>query len=400
MHNEILTFIGFFFAGLAVNLTPCVYPMLTVTVSLFSQKDKKETLFTSFLKAQCYVLGMAVMYSSLGLFASLSGAIFGGILQNKFVLLGIAILLFLLALAMFDVYHLQAPTELLQKLGGARKATYFGLFISGLVVGIFAAPCVGPPVIALLTSVAERADPVHGFLSFFVFSMGLGLPYLVLGTFEGLLPKLPKSGDWLTWVKHLFGVVLIGFSLFYLAAAFFSAFLSWLVPFMLIIGGIYLGFMHTAAKNHRKFFYFQRIAGVAALIISGVIIYQTQHVVQKKLTWEEYKPYKLALATERKQPVVIDFSADWCITCHELENNVFSQAQVIAQLRKLVRLRVDATQTDAPEVQQALAQFDVQGLPAVIFIGKNGQEIRQARVNSYVSPAEFLASVHKTLESQ
>lgn len=397
MENTILTFVGFFFAGLAVNLTPCVYPMLTVTASLFSQKDKQQSLWVSFLKAQCYVLGIAVMYSSLGLFASLTGALFGSILQNHWVVLGVSILLFVLALAMFDVYQLQVPAELLQKLGGSRKATYLGLFLSGLVVGIFAAPCVGPPVIALLTTVAEKADPVNGFLSFFIFSMGLGLPYLILGTFEGLLPKVPKSGGWLTWFKHLFGVLLIGFSLFYLLIAVAPQFIKWLVPAMLFIGGIYLGFMHTAAKNHRRFFYFQKICGVAALIAGAAIVYRSCQMAPEKLVWEEYKPYKLALAQERRQPVVIDFSADWCITCHELENNVFSHPQVVGELNKFTRLRVDATDMEAPEAAQALDQFDVQGLPAVIFIGSSGQEVREARVTSYVPPTEFLKSAQHAL---
>lgn len=253
MQDYFFHFLTFFITGLAVNLTPCVYPMLTVTVSLFKPPQACPAyggrhpvrLLSSFGNALIYVLGMAVMYSSLGVFAAMTGALFGGILQNKWVVLTVAVLMLGLALSMFGVFQLRVPSGLLQRLErfrrislstlrlrsvwfekcGERSRTttlradaeqgrsirFFGLFFSGMFVGIFAAPCIGPPVLALLTSVADRGNIVFGFLSFFIFSLGLGLPYLILGTFSGLLKKIPKAGNWLMWVEHAFGQFGSGF---------------------------------------------------------------------------------------------------------------------------------------------------------------------------------------------
>ena len=156
MQNYFFHFLTFFIAGLAVNLTPCVYPMLTVTVSLFKPPQGQPVkLLPSFGRALIYVLGMAVMYSSLGVFAAMTGALFGGILQNKWVVLTVAVLMIGLALSMFGVFQINIPSGLLQKLERLRKIRFFGLFFAGMFVGIFAAPCIGPPVLALLTSVAD-----------------------------------------------------------------------------------------------------------------------------------------------------------------------------------------------------------------------------------------------------
>ncbi len=245
MQNYFFHFLIFFITGLAVNLTPCVYPMLTVTVALFKPPQARPAsgggqqvrLLPSFGKAFIYVLGMAVMYSSLGVFAAMTWALFGGILQNKWVVLTVAVLMLGLALSMFGVFQIRIPSGLLQKLERLRKIRFLGLFFAGMFVGIFAAPCIGPPVLALLTSVADRGNPLFGFLSFFVFSLGLGFPYLILGTFSRLLKKIPKAGSWLMWVEHAFGVILLGFSFYYFVIAVNPEFVEWVLPVTLVLGG-------------------------------------------------------------------------------------------------------------------------------------------------------------------
>ena len=204
------TFVGIFLLGLGLNLTPCVYPLLAVTVSLFSsRKEEKTPLGVSFFRALVYVLGMAATNTTLAVVAALTGGLLGAILQNTWVLAGISVLLFLLALSMFGVYTIQAPSWILNRVVGTRSTTLAGLFASGLIVGIFAAPCIGAPVLALLTWVGTQGNPIFAVLVFFTLSMGLGLPYLILGTFSGLLTKLPKSGVWLLWMERLFGVILL-----------------------------------------------------------------------------------------------------------------------------------------------------------------------------------------------
>ncbi len=372
--------------------------MLSVTASLFKKKDGEEDkVAASFQKALVYVLGMAVMYSSLGVIAAMTGALFGGILQNKWVVVAVSFLMFGLALSMFGVYQLQVPSALLQRLGKARKTNYWGLFFSGMFVGVFAAPCIGPPVIALLASVASRGQILFGFLSFFVFSIGLGLPYLILGTFSGLLQKLPKAGGWLIWVEHLFGVLLVGFGCFYLAIAFRPDWIDWVLPVSLILGGLYLGFVEASGKERVIFVRLKWLFGLAMVII-GISIISSFFTKKEHLVWAPYRVQELAKAQKNNEPVVIDFYADWCITCHELENFVLTHPTVAKELENFVRLRVDATDMMAPEVQKVLEQYGIFGLPIIVFLDANGQEVDEARVTGYVPPAEFLQSMKLVLK--
>lgn len=346
MQNVILEqfwfFVAFFFAGLAVNLTPCVYPMLTVTVSLFKNRPSEEQKISySFFKALAYFLGIAVMYSTLGYFAASTGKIFGAALQSPVVLFAVAILMFALAASMFGLFQLRIPSELLNRLGGLRKANYVGFFLSGLFVGIFAAPCIGPPVLALLAAVAENGDPRFGLSAFFIFSLGLGLPYLILGTFSGLASKLPKAGAWLIWVERVFGVVLVGFGIFYLSLA-----LN----------------LHTPGPR------------------SGI-------------NWTPYSIEAQGRSLMVKKPVIIDFYADWCIECHVLEEKVFSDPEVKAKLDQVATLRVDATNFEDPRVQGVTEQYEIIGLPTVLFLNPKGDEIKAARMEGAGSKEEFLKSL-------
>ncbi len=283
------------------------------------------------------------MYSALGYFAASTGKLFGSILQNSWVLGGVAILMFTLSLSMFGVFQLRVPTELLTRLGGLRKANYCGLFCSGMLVGVFAAPCIGPPVIALLAAVANNGTPLFGLSAFFVFSLGLGLPYLLLGTFSTLIGQLPKAGQWLIWVERVFGIVLLGFALFYLSLALHVPINQWIAP--------------QASKE--------------------------------KIVWQAYSEEALEQAKSAGKPIVVDFFAEWCIECHALEREVFSKPEIIAQLNQWTTLRVDATKINTPLVQMMIDKYNVIGLPTVIFLDNKGEEIKQARVQGSASLKEF-----------
>ena len=396
--NYLYHYLTFYLAGLAVNLTPCVYPMMTVTVSLFkSSQERQVSVFASFGRALIYVLGMAVMYSALGVFAAMTGALFGGIMQNRWVVLTVAVLIFGLALSMFGVFQLAVPSGLLQRLEKLRRIGLLGLFFSGMFVGIFAAPCIGPPVLALLTSIADQGNIMFGFLSFFVFSLGLGSPYLILGTFSSLIAKIPRAGSWLVWVEHLFGVILLGFSLYYFAIAVNADFVKWVLPVTLVLGGIYLGFIERSGKDKPLFVRFKWGVGAAALAAGMALVSSILTPRTISLAWEAYKSEKAAVAGQNQKAVVIDFYADWCITCHEMEHFVFTHPAVARALEKFVRLRVDATDMSDPAVEAVLEQYDIFGLPVVVFLDKNGREVEDARVVGYVPPAEFLESVRSAL---
>ncbi len=392
--NMFLAFIGIFLIGLALNLTPCVYPMISVTVSLFGSRQESNT-FKVFLQAVVYVLGIATMYSALGVMAALSGGLFGSWLQSPWMLGFIGFLMFGLALSMFGLYEIQLPYWLTSKLGAGGKTGTIGTFISGLVVGIFAAPCVGPPIIALLAYVGTVGDPLFGFYVFFVLSLGLGLPYLILGTFSGLMQKMPKSGVWMVWVKKLFGIVLIGVGGFYFGLALFPAYVEWIIVFTLAIGGFYLGFMEKSGRDKPIFSLVKNATGVIALVIALMIYFNLQ---KEGIIWEIYSPEKLEMAVNEGKPVMIDFYADWCIPCRELDRITFTDDEVIESTQNMVRLKVDLTNFDSPESEALRQQYEIAGVPTIVFLDPSGNEVRNARVVGFLRPADFMRRVNLTNE--
>lgn len=388
----LLAFLALFFIGLALNLTPCVYPMLSVTVSIFGGQNDPN-IVRVFSKAVIYVLGIATMYSILGVLASFSGELFGSWLQHPWVLGGIGVLLFALALSMFGLYEIQIPYWLSSRIGTSHSTGFMGTYLSGLVVGVFAAPCIGPPIIALLAFIGARGDPVFGFWSFFILSLGLGLPYLILGTFSGLLPKLPKSGMWMIWVKKVFGVVLVALALFYLAMPFFSVNEAyWVVPLGLISGGVYLGFLESSGRGTRVFSKIKMAVGTIA-VIAGVIF--IMNIQKEGVQWQEYDESRLEEAQSENRPVVLDFYADWCIPCLELDRITFTDSQVVEATGEMTRLKVDLTRFDSPESEELRRQYNVSGVPTIVFLDENGSEVQDARVVGFVGPDEFMNRIEK-----
>lgn len=387
-------FLAIFLIGLALNLTPCVYPMMSVTVSLFGAQTETNTLKV-FFKAVTYVLGIASMYTVLGVSAALSGGLFGSWLQSPWVLGGIGLLLIGLALSSFGLYQIQMPYWLTSKLGGQTGTGLISLFISGLVVGIFAAPCIGPPVIALLTLVSSKADPVFGFWVFFTLSIGLGFPYLILGTFSGMIKKIPRSGAWLIWVERLFGVILTGAGLFYLSLAFFPRYSAYIIPLVLIAGGIYLGFLEGSGKDKKVFLRLKWFFGVLAI---GFGIMTANALREPGIEWEPYSEARLAEARQAGKPVMMDFYADWCIPCLELDRKTFVDAEVIEGTKEFTRLKVDLTHFDSPESEALRKRFMIAGVPTIVFLEGNGEEVVPSRVIGYLPPKEFLERVEAVVQ--
>lgn len=387
--GAILAFFGIFLIGLALNLTPCVYPMLSVTVSLFGgQAEQQPRTRKTFVMASVYVLGIVSMYSVLGVAAAYTGSLFGNWLQSPAVLAGVGIILLAMALSMFGWYELQPPQWLLQKLGSTQGALGpAGHFLSGIMVGIFAAPCIGPPVIALLAFVGAQGDPMFGFVTFFVMALGLGLPYLILGTFSSLLTKLPRSGDWMVWVKKVFGVVLVGVSLFFLGLAWMPKYVLYILPPTLILGGIYLGFIESSGNNTKTFSRIKKLAGIAG-IIGGLLV--IMNLMKPGVEWDSYSSEKLKKAAASDTPVVLDFTADWCVPCLELDRITFTDPEVIAALQPYRTIKVDLTDYQSAESEALRKEFGVAGVPTIIFLNKEGKEIEEARIVGFVDAEEFL----------
>ncbi len=385
----VAAFLTLFLIGLALNLTPCVYPMLGVTVSIFGARRAAPPIQV-FGLALLYVLGMATMYSVLGLVAAFTGGLFGGFLQNPIVLVVIGLLLVGLSLSMFGVYEIQMPAALRERASAVSAVGATGVFLSGLLVGVFAAPCIGPPVVALLAVVGAKGDLWFGFSSFFVLALGLGAPYLVLGTFSNLLRALPRSGDWMEWIKKVFGFVLLALGALYVVLGIAPSLAIWVVPAALVVGGGWLGFFERRDEDHPKrtgFRVLKRVGGVAA-VLGGLGIVAT--TPRQGIPMEKFSPAALAEALASGRPVMIDFSADWCMPCHELERFTFTDRRVIAAARNFTTFRADLTRYDSPDAEAWRKQYAISGVPTVVFLMPDGREVRESRVEGFLKAEPFL----------
>lgn len=388
----LLMFVLVFLGGLALNLTPCVFPIIPITVSYFGNQSGGSMSKTAFL-AVIYLLGMAAMYSTLGLVAALTGSLFGSALQNPLVLAFVALVMVGLSLSMFGVYEIRVPAKLAGVAGTGRQGVA-GTFFMGLTVGIVAAPCIGPFVLGLLTFVGEMGRPVMGFLLFFTLACGLGLPYVFLAIASGNMSRLPKSGEWMEWVRKLFGVVLLGMAVYFLHPVLGDPLYYGTLGGLLVVGGVILGFIVKLSSSVLFVTVLRRFVGVAAPLYGLYLVLTPGHIIARDsahgIPWQPYDAAVLSEAAKDQRPVVIDFSADWCLPCKELDHRTFSQPEVIEAARAVLPLRADLTRSGSEEVKKLREQYKIRGVPTVVFIDARGKERTDLRVVEFVDKEEFL----------
>jgi thiol:disulfide interchange protein DsbD len=369
--------------GLALNLTPCVYPVIPLTVSFFGGQAHGQSRRT-FVLAAVYVLGMATTYSSLGVAAALSGRLFGAALQSPWVLAGVAAVLVALALSMFGLYDIRMPTALMQK-AGARQG-YAGAYGMGLLVGVVAAPCVGPVVLGLLAFVAATQDAALGFLFFFVLSLGLGLPFLFLAAFSGRIAALPRAGAWMEGVKKVFGWILLAMAAYFLRNALPGLAGVWLLPAVLVLGALALLLVHSTLKIAVR-------GAVAVLFLAAALFFAPSSRAEARgPDWAAYDPAKV---TALGKPAVVDFSASWCLPCIELDKKTFSDPRVRDALSRRGLYKADMTKAAAPETMALAEKYAILGVPTVIFLDASGQERKDLRLVGFEEPDAFLKRLEK-----
>ncbi|MEW6710613.1 MAG: cytochrome c biogenesis protein CcdA, partial [Candidatus Riflebacteria bacterium] len=387
--DSFLGFLGIFFVGLMLNLTPCVYPMLAITVSLLSHPGGEKSAH-AFTRSLVYVLGMSTMYSALGVSAALTGGLFGTLLQSPAMLLLISLMFLILALSMFGLYELQAPASVLNRIGANRSGSLAGLFLSGLFVGIFAAPCVGPPVIALLTMVGQRGDALYGFAVFFTLSLGLGLPYLILGTFSGLLHSLPRSGHWMIWVKKLMGIILTALAAFYTALAVSPQLSFTLIPLILLIGGLYSGFIESVPESDKAFRFLRYVVGML-MIASAIYGWSLGRL--DSITWDKYN----GSIESTGKPAILYFSASWCIPCLEIDRLTLTDVSLRNNISSFDRHKIDLSSFDSEESIAFRKKYQVLGVPTMIFIDSAGNEITGERTIGFISAEDLKAKLNRII---
>ena len=388
--------IAFFLFGLALNLTPCVYPVIPMTVSFFiNQSDRKK--WAMFLLALSYVVGIALIFSALGLISALVGKQWGFLFQNPWFVIVITIIILSMAASMFGAFEITVPSFLMTPLGRSRQGV-LGSLLMGLTVGVVIAPCAAGILIGLVGLVAKLGIVAKGTLLFFVMGLGLGLPYLFLAMFSGLLNRLPKSGMWMVWIRKLFGLLLIGVAIYFLLpqAKQIDDQQGFYLGVLCVFGGLLLGFLEHGEGYTRSFKIIRGIFGILLILLGALLVNAAIQPEPSPIDWVYYRDQSIEQLKEKNRPVLIDFYADWCAACKELDRRTFRNKKVVKKAIEFVMLRVDCTSPDN-KCTALTEKFGVSGLPTVVFMNSKGEEIHGLRGVGFLGPAEMLRKMEKAL---
>jgi len=262
--------------------------------------------------------------------------------------------------------------------------------LMGLGMGVVAAPCIGPIVLGLLLMVERSGSALFGFALFFTLALGLGVPYIGLAMAAGHIRRLPRSGEWLAWVEHLFGFVLVGLAIYFLDPVVPNNLMTRILPYYAAGVGIYLGFISREGRSWRPFLVLRSALGIVAVGALAIMLYPRQG--PEKLRFEPFNSERLASAAEARKPVLIDFSADWCIPCREMEHSTFVDPSVVSEAKRFVRMKANLTAQD--KATEALtSKFEIQGVPTTMLIDSAGK-VAQRKVG-YIGPQEMLSELRQ-----
>ncbi len=397
-HGLLYAVAAFLLIGLALNLTPCVYPIIPLTVSYFGGQSRRSR-GSSFVSALFYLIGIALSFALLGVLSGLAGKQWGFLFQSPWFVAVVATIILLMAASMFGAFEISVPTGLLTRFGSAREGV-LGALIMGLTVGVIIAPCAAGIIIGLVGLVAKLGLVAKGGLLFFAMGIGLGLPYLVLATFSGLLNRLPQSGMWMLWVKKFFGFLLIGVAIYFITPQLDMIYdkLLFLLGLLGVISGLLLGFIGHEQQS-KGFNLFRRLLGGLLILLGLYWLNEAIHSRPSELPWVHYTGQSVAELTAEGKPVFVDFYADWCAPCKQLDKETFSDSRVQEQFAAFTILKVDCTKPDA-KTRAFMERFAVTGMPTLLFLTPAGEEIDELREVGFVSPEKFLASLQRALQAR
>jgi thioredoxin:protein disulfide reductase len=403
---------AFFVAGLLLAFTPCVLPMVPILSGIIVGEGGKVTRARALALSLAYVLGMAGTYTAIGIGAALSGSLLSAALQNAWVLVAFAAVFVLLALSMFGFYELQLPSGLQERVarasGRLRGGRLAAVALMGMLSAAIVSPCVAAPLAGALLYIGQTRDTVLGGAALFSMAIGMGAPLLAVGVSGGVL--LPKAGPWMDAVKRFFGVLLLAVAIWIVAPVIPLAAQMLLWALLLIGSGIFLGALEPLAPGTSGWRRLGKALGILALVAGvaqgiGALSGARDPLRPlaglsgdlrdaKQLAFERVKSVDELDARLRAagKPALLDFYADWCVSCKEMERFTFSDPQVQARLGGMLRLRADVTANDAQD-KALLQRFRLFGPPGIVFFDAGGREIADLRVIGYQAPEKFLGSL-------
>ncbi len=407
----------FFGAGLLLTFTPCVLPMIPILSGIIVGEGRKVTRRRAFLLSLAYVLGMAVTYTAIGVGAALSGSLLSAALQNAWVLGAFAAVFVLLALSMFGFYELQLPASWNARLADASNRLSGGRWgavgLMGVLSAAIVSPCVVAPLAGALLYIGQTRDTLLGGAALFSMAIGMGAPLVLVGVSGGML--LPKAGEWMRAVKQFFGVLLLAVAVWIIAPVIPVAVQMLLWAALLVGSGVFLRALEPLPQGASGWTRLWKAVGILALLaglaqgigaLSGardplrplVGVFADSPEAQQSPAFETVRTLadldaRLKIAGK---PVLLDFYADWCVSCKEMERFTFSDPQVQARLSGMTLLRVDVTANSAND-KALLRRYRLFGPPGIVFFDASGREIEGVRVIGYQSPEKFMKSLDLAL---
>ncbi len=398
----VLSFLGL---GLLLAFTPCVLPMVPILSGIIIGHDKQVTKGKSLLLSVVYVAGMAVTYAIVGVVIALIGSSIQVELQKPWVIILFSGLFVLLALSLFGVYQLQLPSRFRQLVSMTsnrqKSGTYIGVFLMGSLSTLIVSPCVSAPLVGVLAYIGQSGDVLLGAIALLALGIGMGIPLLLIGLSADRI--LPKVGPWMATVERLFGVMMLGVAIWMLSRMVPCPVTLFLWAILCIFAAVFIGVFSPVPR-----FLQWLVKGAAVVVLVYGIILLIGSVMGNTdpfNPWEQFGQTKsqrfivphsmkelnqqLSTAKKAKQPVLLDFYADWCVSCAIMDRSVFSNVKVEQALTKFVLLRADITQNNAFD-QALLKRFNVVGPPTIIFFNAEGQELTSSRIVGEVNANEFL----------
>jgi thioredoxin:protein disulfide reductase len=401
----------FFVAGLFLTFTPCVLPMIPILSGIIVGEGRQVTRRRAGLISLAYVLGMAVTYTAIGIAAAFSGSLFSSALQNAWVLGGFAAIFVLLALSMFGFYELQLPSGWQSRLTQASNrlagGSWGAIVLMGALSAAIVSPCVAAPLAGALLYIGQTRDAALGGTALFSMALGMGVPLVLVGVSGGML--LPKAGAWMSAVKRFFGVLLLGVAIWIVSPVIPAALQMLLWAAVLIGSGVFLGALESLGKEASGWERLGKAVGLLALLAGAAQAIGAFSGARDPLrplagvfggAQETALPFETIATTSdlnarlkaSGKAAMLDFYADWCVSCKEMERFTFSDPKVKARLAQMVLLRVDVTR-NTPDDKALLKRFRLFGPPGIVFFDANGREIEGVRVIGYQPPEKFIESL-------